>query len=94
MEDSLNLEISFYSKRTIKLPLTPLGEAIEQREDVQGEREKDARFLTETERKAIHAMVGILQSMFRDDFFFFQLHRCSGLSFKVCPSSNCRQGVP
>lgn len=38
---------------TRNLPSTALGEAIEQRQNVQGEREKDARFLTETEREAI-----------------------------------------
>lgn len=42
----------------IKLPLTTLGEAIEQRESVQGEREKDACFLPETEREAIHVQSG------------------------------------
>lgn len=43
---------------TIKLPLTTLGEAIQQRESVQGEREKDARFPPETEREAIHVQAG------------------------------------
>lgn len=44
----------FPKRYTIKLPLTTLGEAIEQRESVQGEREKDTRFLPETEREVIH----------------------------------------
>lgn len=40
---------------TIELPLTTLGEAIEQRENVQGERERRMLvFVTETEREAIH----------------------------------------
>lgn len=45
---------------TIKLPLTTLGEPIQQRESVQGEREreKDARFPPETEREAIHVQAG------------------------------------
>lgn len=60
MGDNLNLEVSVYKKElAIKLPLTTLGEAIEQREKMLGEREREMMALWLANREAICVFEGI-----------------------------------